>query len=185
MRRMFTIDLYNKIMLTVIAGCLLWRCLFDVDLVSHARAQEAREQLAHERVIEAEEFRLVDKSGKLRALLTVHPGKKAEPYYEDKPGLYLYNQQGFPSGVFNLSDNRPSVYLRDGKGSVALGVTKCQPNGDQGGVVTVADAAGRGAVLGVLMDYHKGPGPASSLKLFGKMFKEVIWEAPRPSSPEN
>jgi len=178
MRGMFKADLYCKITLTVIAGCLLWQCFADVNVLPNARAEALQDRSAHDRVVEAQEFRLVDKSGKLRALLTVHPGKKAESHFEDKPGLYLYNQQGFPSGVFNLSDNRPSLDLRDGKGSVSVGVTKCQPNGDQGGCVTIVDAAGRGAVLGVLTDWHKGPGPASSLKLFSKMHKEVLWEAP-------
>ena len=178
MREKFTIDAYSKMVLTVIAGCLLWRSFADTNVVPKARAQAAGDQPAHDRVVEAEEFRLVDKRGKLRALLTVHPGKKAKPSFEDKPGLYLYNQQGFPSGGFNLEDNRPSLYLREGKASLSLGLTPCQPNGDQGGFVTVEDARGRGAVLGVLMDWHEGPGPASSLKLFGKMCKEVTWEAP-------
>jgi hypothetical protein len=181
MRPIVHADLTLKLILIVIASGLFWRCVQHATLLrtASAQTQDVRSAEKEKRVIEAEELRIVDPQGHVRAVLTVHPGQKSNPKYEDKPGLYLYHPNGKLAARFHLADDNGSLELLDQNGgsSVSLGMCKRQPNAFQGGYVIVSDTNKVGATLGTWMDWEQGMGPASSLKFFSGLGRKITWEA--------
>jgi hypothetical protein len=174
-------DVLTRLLLLVIASCLCWLCVENTTLFQtpYAHAKSPPSDGGKKRIIEAEEFRITDGNGRVRAILTLHPGKKSNPNYEDKPGLYLYHPDGRVAAVFILGDDRGYLSLNDQGGSprVELGVSKRQSNSHQGGFVNVSDTDALGATLGTWMDWEKGMGPASSLKFYSGMGRKITWEA--------
>lgn len=166
-------DRYAKAMLTIIAGCLAWLCCSDLLLPPRAAAQSSIAK--SKRVLEAQEFRLVDETGSLRALLTLHPGTKAKPQYEDKPGLYLYGANGTLRARLYVGDDRPALDFRDEnqKRRASLHVTAHR----KGGSLYLSDQAGNHAILGTATTHDEGDSDASSLRLFDKNDR-LLWAAP-------
>lgn len=167
------IDGYCKSVLTVIAIFLCWICVRDIPIVSRAMAQDRK---APGDVVEAREFRVVDEAGKVRAKLALNPAPKEKAYYEDKPGVYLFRSNGRSAAQFGVSDENGSLVIRDlmGNPAVGIGVSKSAPDIHQAGFVTVSDTRNDGATLGAWIDWEKGVGPASALKLFTGAKRKVF-----------
>lgn len=172
-----SVDGYYKCVLTVIAICLCWICVRDVPLISKARGQDRK---VPSDILEAKEFRVVDEDGKVRAKLALNPAPKSNATYEDKPGLYLFRSNGRSAAQFGVADQNGSVLIQDEAGMpvVVLGVSKPQAEQFQAGFVTVSDTHHDGATLGAWIDWEKGVGPASSVKLFKGRKGKVYWQTP-------
>lgn len=99
-----------------------------------ARTAEAQETKKHEKVVIAEEFRLVDKTGKTLAVLGVRDMFDNEimqhtGYPDDiinllgvYPGLFLYDKGGTVRGKFIVDEEsqNPSLVLYDNKGAFRM-----------------------------------------------------------------
>lgn len=107
-------DRYTKIVLTVIAGCLIWICAKDLMFVEFARAQDRPDK--DRKVVEAEQFVLTSKTGK--ALARLETGKDAHP------SLRFYGKNEKVTRVFIGIDEygQPRVELSDEKGSRRIGM---------------------------------------------------------------
>jgi hypothetical protein len=141
------------------------------------------------KVVEANEFRLVDNSGNLRASLDITHGQ-AELQFSSlsvkpdvilgadaKGGPFLIMGRGTGKGTASLT---PEAFLLDGssgKFNILLG-----NEGGEGPSLTIEDNEGYSSVLGSsnLVQTKTGKKeqtPAASLVLFGKD-KKVLWSAP-------
>src|SRR5262249_48558325 len=127
------------------------------------------------RIVEAEEFRLVDSDGTPRALLTTHMGEKTKPEFEDKPGLYLLDADGHALFVLNLSDGRPhlSMISSDGIGKILMDVSK-----ETGGArVRLQSGFGSNIDAGIPIEYGKAE-PRNCSMVIRSDTGKVLWKAP-------
>ena len=106
MRKLINIDLYAKVMLTVIAACLVWISVRDLPIVESSAAQVASQPTSFPastqpttfpsftkpdpRVVEAGAFVLLDEHGKKRAELAMGSGA---------PGLRFYDSGGLATRI--------------------------------------------------------------------------------------
>ncbi|MEE8169672.1 MAG: hypothetical protein V3T70_03915 [Phycisphaerae bacterium] len=131
---------YVKLVLTIIAVCLVWICLRDLSLIGEARAQPDVVVERHE-AFEAREFRLVDRKGRVRGRLAMNDKELPELILADPngkfrlvlaikedghPRIQLRDRDGLKSraALSMLSDGRPflSFYDSQGRTRVALGL---------------------------------------------------------------
>ena len=132
------------ITLTVVAG-LIGGAVSNWLFV--ARTAEAQETKKHEKVVIAEQFRLVDKEGNLRGAIGLS-GKEA-------PKLWFYDEGGTPRIGMVLSDKGvPTLEFSDGVGKPRIGM-----NLSDKGVPTLGlyDEVGTPR-LGMVLSDKGGPG---------------------------
>ncbi len=103
------IDRYTKVVLTVMAVCLLWLCLL---VAARTASEEApptgADQVAVAEVLCAETFELRDETGRLRAELRLKEGE---------PTLWFYDTAGHPRAALGMtSGEESSLNLWDKRG---------------------------------------------------------------------
>jgi hypothetical protein len=112
-------DAHSKILLTIIAACLVWLCFGRPYFVAPVDAQTSQPSQVRYNTVWAKNFVLVDDKGKARATLGCQVG--------GSPTLTLDDGKGQDRISLGLAeDGTPSLVLIDGNGQprVVLGVAK-------------------------------------------------------------
>ncbi len=112
-------DAYSKVLLTIIAACLVWLCFGRSHFVARVDAQTSQPLQVRYQTVWAENFVLVDENGKARAKFGCQAGGSPTLTFDDGKG-----RDRISLGL--ADDGTPSLVLVDGNGQprVVLGVAK-------------------------------------------------------------